>query len=183
MERLSLLFFCFLAVNGAFAQTGQQFPEMEGESLTNEMLSIPQDLKGKYSIIGLAYSKKSESALKTWFEPAYYQFLHEPEQPSLFAGSYDVNLYFIPMFTGAKRPAYKAVMNKMKKSIDKKLLPYVLFYKGELKKYKNALDFKGNDVPYFFVLDKDGKIIYTTSGRYTETKMREIADQIEDSWN
>lgn len=172
-----------IAFHASVAQTGQQFPAMEGESLTNQNLNLPEDLKGKYSIIGLAYSKKSESALKTWFEPAYNQFLYKPETPSLFAGSYDVHLYFIPMFTGVKRPAYKTVMNKMKKTIDKKLLPYVLFYKGELKKYKKSLKFKGKDVPYFFVLDENGKIVYTTSGRYTDSKMREIADQIEDSWN
>lgn len=165
-----------------YAQVGKSFPEMEGESLTNQIINIPADLKGKYSIIGLAYSKKSEDALKTWFEPAYYQFIHKPEKPSLFAGNYDVNVYFVPMFTGAKRPAYKAVMNKVRKTIDEKLLPYVLFYKGELKKYKKELNFKGNDVPYFFIIDKEGNIIHTTSGRYTDAKMSEITDYIEDAW-
>ncbi|MGB3464577.1 MAG: hypothetical protein WBA74_04875 [Cyclobacteriaceae bacterium] len=173
----------FVAMTTANAQVGNSFPMMEGESLTNEMINIPEDIKGKYSIIGLAYSKKSEDALKTWFEPAYYQFIHQPEKPSLFAGQYDVNVYFVPMFTGAKRPAYKAVMKKVKKSIDPKLLPYVLFYKGELKKYRKELGFKGKDIPYFFVLDGEGKIIYMTAGKYTDSKMREIADQVEDSWN
>ena len=140
-------------------------------------------MKGKYTIIGLAYSKKSEGALKTWYEPAYFQFLHKPEEGSLFSSSYDVNLYFVPMFSGVKKAAYKTVMKKMKKSIDPKLLPYVLFYKGELKTYKKALNFKGKDVPYFFVLDKDGKIIYTTSGSYSDAKMQGITDQVDDAWN
>lgn len=175
--------FLFGVISNALAQVGNQFPEMEGESLTNEIINIPDDLSGKYSIIGLAYSKKSEEALKTWFEPSYYQFIHKPEKPSLFAGNYDVNVYFVPMFTGAKRPAYKAVMNKVKKTIDEKLLPYVLFYKGELKKYKKELGFKGKDVPYFFIIDGNGKIIHMTSGRYTDSKMSDITDYIEDSWN
>lgn len=181
--RLVLLISVFIGlISASHAQVGKQFPAMEGESLTNKMVNIPADLEGKYSIIGLAYSKKSEDALKTWFEPAYYQFIHKPDKPSLFAGNYDVNVYFVPMFTGAKRPAYKAVMKKVRKSIDEKLLPYVLFYKGELKKYKKELNFKGKDVPYFFIIDGDGKIIHTTSGRYTDAKMSEITDYVEDSW-
>ncbi len=181
--RLLILTSLFIGIfSFSQAQIGKQFPSMEGESLTNKMIDIPNDLKGKYSIIGLAYSKKSEDALKTWFEPAYYQFIYKPETPSLFAGNYDVNVYFVPMFTGAKRPAYKAVMKKVKKTIDERLLPYVLFYKGELKKYKKELGFKGKDVPYFFIIDENGKIIHSTSGRYTDAKMSEITDYIEDSW-
>lgn len=164
------------------AQVGNQFPPMEGESLTNELINIPEDLVGKYSIIGLAYSKKSEEHLKTWFRPAYYQFLYKPEKPSLFQSTYDIHLYFVPMFTGAKRPAYQSVMNKVKETIDPKLLPYVLFYKGELKRYKKELQFQGKDLPYFFVLDPQGKIIYTTYGKYTESKMQDIVDKVRDAW-
>lgn len=158
---------------------GDQFPEMEAESLTNEFVKIPTDLSDKFSIIGLAYSKKSEDDLKTWFEPAYNQFIYKPEKPSVFNITYDVHCYFVPMFTGAKRPAYQGVMKKLKKTIDKRLLPYVLFYKGTLKGYKTALNFKGKDVPYFFVINPEGKIVYATSGRYTRTKMQEIVEAVD----
>ena len=163
----------------AQAQVGDPFPSMEAESLTNQFVNIPGDLSDKYSVIGLAYSKKSEDYLKTWFEPAYNQFIYKPEKPSVFDFSYDIHCYFVPMFTGSKRPAYKGVMNKLKKTIDKRLLPHVLFYKGKLKEYKEALNFKGKDVPYFFVIDPDGKIVYTTSGRYSRSKMQQIANAVE----
>jgi hypothetical protein len=58
-------------------------------------------------------------------------------------------------------------------------LPYILFYKGELKPYKDALDFEKKDTPYFFVLDKDGKIIYATSGKFTTPKMDEVEAVLE----
>ncbi len=178
----SISIFYFISHN-SLGQVGKAFPQMEGESLTNQIINIPDDIKGKFSIIGLAYSKKSEDALKSWFEPAYFQFIDKPETPSLFAGNYDVNVYFVPMFTGAKRPAYRTVMKKVKKSIDEKLLPHVLFYKGELRKYKKELGFKGKDTPYFFVLNEEGKIVFKTGGRYSDSKMREIVDYLEDSWN
>lgn len=172
------LIFSFISV----AQVGDSFPKMESESLSNELISLPYDLKGKFSIIGLAYTKASEADLKTWFEPAYNQFIYKPEKPSIFHISYDVHCFFVPMFTGAKRPAYQKVMKKLQKTIDKRLLPHVLFYQGPIKEYKQALSFnKGRDVPYFFVIDPDGKIVYATSGKYTTNKMQEIVEAVDDA--
>jgi flagellar basal body rod protein FlgG len=69
---------------------------------------------------------------------------------------------------------------KALKNIDPQLLPYILFYKGELKPYKEALDFEKRDIPYFFVLDANGKIVYATSGAFTEDKLDEVEEAIED---
>ena len=97
------------------SQVGNPFPTMEAESLTNKLVTLPADLSGKFSIIGLAYTKASENDLKTWFEPVYNQFIYKPEKPSVFDFSYDVHYYFVPMFTGAKRPAYQKVNEKAAK--------------------------------------------------------------------
>lgn len=161
------------------AQVGSTFPDMEAETLSNNFVKLPKDIAGKYSLIGLAYSKKAEDDLKGWFEPVYNQFIYKNPNPGLFDFSFDINAFFIPMFTGAKRPAYQKVMNKLKKTVDKRLQPNVLFYKGTLKHYKDALNFDGKDVPYFYVLDAKGKIVYTTFGRYTKKKMQEITDAVE----
>ena len=180
--RRSISILYILIVGYAQAQIGDAFPAMEAESLSNEFINLPEDVGGKYTILGLAYSKKSEKALQSWFEPGYNQFIYEPETPSLFAGRYDVHLYFIPMFTGAKRPAYKKVMKKVEATIDVRLRPYVLFYKGTIREYKNALNFAGKDIPYFFILDPAGKIIHMTSGFYSDRKMQEIVDLVEPAW-
>ncbi|MEM0941038.1 MAG: hypothetical protein AAF600_07430 [Bacteroidota bacterium] len=163
----------------SFSQVGNLFPEMEAETLTNRFVDLPKDISGKHSLIALAFSSKAEEDLKSWFEPVYNQFIYKNPNPGPFDFSFDVNAYFIPMFSGAKRPAYKKVMNKMKKTISKRLLPNVLFYKGTIKEYKEALNFDGKDVPYFYVLDTKGKIVYSTFGRYSIDKMQEITDAVE----
>ena len=88
--------------------------------------------------------------------------------------SYDVNVYFVPMFTGVNTVATGAAKKKAMKNVNPQLLPYILFYKGELKKYKDELDFEKRDIPYFFILDADGKIVFATNGAYTEAKMESI---------
>ncbi|MCP4457278.1 MAG: hypothetical protein GY816_04510 [Cytophagales bacterium] len=161
------------------AQVGDLFPPMEAESLTSDIVNLPDDLKGKYTLIGLAFSKKAEDNLKTWFSPVWNQFVREHGKADIFATDYDINLFFIPMFTGHKTVAYKKVMVKVQKTTDPNLHPHILFYKGTMKVYKKALGFKGKDVPYFYMMDESGKIVWQTSGVYSDSKMQEVIDSLD----
>ncbi len=158
---------------------GKMFPDMEAETVEDKKVNLPTDTKGKYTLLGLAYSKKSEDELNSWFVPVYNKFIRKAT--GLMAGmGYDVNVYFVPMFTGVNAAATGTAKKKALKNVDPQLLPYILFYKGELKSYKEALDFEKKDIPYFFVLDKEGNIVYATSGRFSEDKLGELEDSIED---
>lgn len=177
MKRLLLATFIVASLY-ATAQKGSDFPSLEGENLQHKSINIPEDVKGKHTLIGLAFSKDSEKYLKSWFNPVYNQLIAKPDEGSLFAFSYDVNVYFIPMLTGAKRPAYQNVMKKVEKEVDKKLHPNILFYKGTLKEYKEALGIDDKDLPYIYLLDENGKIIYATSGMYSEKKLQTVIDEL-----
>jgi len=157
---------------------GTVFPDMEAETVEDKVVKLPQEAKGKFTLLGLAYSKKSEAELNSWFQPVFQKFIQK--STGLMAGfGYDVNVYFVPMFTGVNAAATGTAKRKALKNIDPQLLPYVLFYKGDLKPYKEALDFEKKDIPYFFVLNPEGKIIYATSGGYTEAKMDSIEEVLE----
>ncbi|MFZ5970076.1 MAG: TlpA family protein disulfide reductase [Bacteroidota bacterium] len=172
---------CFglaLSFTAAAQVIGKMFPDMEAETVEDKKVTLPHDTKGKFTLVGLAYSKKSEDELNTWFNPIFSKFIQKTT--GLMSGfGYDVNVYFVPMFTGVNAAAQGTAKKKAAKNIDPQLLPYVLFYKGELKLYKEALDFEKRDIPYFFVLDPNGKIVYATSGRYTEDKLDEVEAAIE----
>lgn len=170
MNYLKSIFFCFfliLLMQGN-AQKGELFPTIEGESLTNKMVILPTDVKGKFTLIGMAWSKKSEEDLESWLVPVYDLFI---DKVTFIPIDYDVNIFFIPMFSGIKQGAYQTVMEKSKQELDPKLAPHVLFYKGSIKEYREKLSLTNKDIPYFFVLDKTGKIVYTTSGEYTPEKL------------
>ncbi len=162
------------------AQTGETFPELSGTTLKNKEITVPVDTKGKYTLVGMAYSKKAEDELETWMQPVYSTFIYKPKKPVLFRTEYDVNLFFIPMFTGPNAVIEGKARKKMEGSIDPKLHSYVLLYKGKLKEYKEKLDFEKKDTPYFFVLDEEGTIVYETSGAYTDDKMAEIESYLEE---
>lgn len=173
---LLLFLFCF---QFSIAQViGKMFPAMEAETVEDKKVVLPQDVAGKYTLLGLAYSKKSEDELNSWFMPVFSKFVQKAG--GLMDGmGYDVNVYFVPMFTGVNAAATGTAKRKAIKNIDPQLLPYILFYKGELKPYKEALDFERRDIPYFFVLDPKGKIVFATSGAYSDDKMDKVEDAIE----
>jgi len=180
MKKLIAIIFFFACFNVTQAQViGKMFPDMEAETVEDKKVILPFDTKGKYTLVGLAYSKKSEDDLNSWFSPVYNKFVRKTKG-MLEGMGYDVNVYFVPMFTGVNAAATGTAKKKALKNIDPILLPYILFYKGELKTYKEALDFEKRDIPYFFVLDPTGKIVFATSGAFTQDKLDDVEDSIGD---
>lgn len=180
MKSINFFFLLFLVsmLNANAQVIGKTFPAMEAETVEDKKVKLPDNVKGKYTLLGLAYSKKSEDELNSWFQPVFQKFIQKNK--GLFEGfGYDVNVYFVPMFTGVNAAAAGTAKKKAMKDIDPNLLPYILFYKGELKTYKDSLDFEKKDTPYFFVLDPEGKIIHATSGKYSTQKMDAVEEVIE----
>lgn len=178
----TIFMFCFLSMAGVLAAEaqviGKMFPSMEAETVEDKKVILPDNVKGKYTLLGLAYSKKSEDELNSWFQPVFQKFIQKNK--GLFENfGYDVNVYFVPMFTGVNAAATGTAKKKALKNIDPNLLPYILFYKGELKTYKEALDFEKKDIPYFFVLDPTGKIIHATSGKFSTQKLDAVEEVLE----
>lgn len=171
-----LLIVCLLVGPiSVFAQVGTTFPDMETEKVDDAKVMLPKDVSDKYTLLGMAYSKKAEKDMTTWFSPVYNKFMRKSE--GLFSSfTYDINVYFVPMFTGIKAAATQAAKNKAAKDLDPLLINNILFYKGNLKPYKDALDFERKDVPYIFLVDQDGNIAYATSGAYSDKKMEDIEE-------
>lgn len=171
MKKILLLALCLVYFASVQAQNGKTFPALTGNTLQDKQVSLPKDTKGKYTLVGVAYSQKADEALKGWFQPVYETFIQDSE--------YDVNTYFVGMISGIKEAVAGTIEKKMKKGIDPVLHKHTLIYSGPIGDYKDALGLKEKDTPYFFLLDKDGKIVYTTSGSYSDSKL-EKAEEILD---
>ena len=155
---------------------------MEAETVEDKAVTLPQDAQDRTTLVVMAYSKKAEKDLNSWLSPLFSTFIQQKvSNESLFAGfAHDIDVYVVPMFTGIKAAAQGTAKRKAAKDLDKRLIPYVLFYKGQLKPYKEALEFDKKDVPYLFLLDGNGKIVYATSGAYSSQKLTEIEEKVEE---
>jgi hypothetical protein len=159
-----------------FAQRNTPFPPLVGETLTGQAVEVPIQRNAKPTIIGLAYSKKAEDDLKTWYQPMYDTFILKR---GMFDSMYDVHFFMVPMFTGMKQAAYETAIKKMREEHRKDLFPHILFYKGELEPYATDLKMSDKTLPYLFILDAQGKIVYHTSGAFTEKKKEAIESALE----
>ncbi len=174
MKNLTLIL-AFLAT--CFYASAQQFPEMTGETIENKNLTFPADLKGKYSLLCLASSQKAEGALQSWLDPVYQKFI---AKTGIMDDMYDVNVYFVPVLTGTNLAFASSMKKKFKESAQEDLQSHVLFCDKDGKELIDKLNMKPNEVPYFFLLDKEGKIVYRTSGSFTDEKFDAIDELISD---
>ena len=171
------LFISIASFASAFAQTGSAFPNFPTKKLSGQTFVLPDSVKGKYSIIGIAFSKKAEESLLTWYQPAYQTFIQKKK--TMFASEvYNVNTYFLAVITGANKISGEDIVKKIKENTQKELQPYVLTYIGEFASYKKTLNITESDEPYFFVLDEKGVIVHITKGAYTAAKLAEIEEAV-----
>ncbi|MBL4710329.1 MAG: hypothetical protein JKY48_18010 [Flavobacteriales bacterium] len=177
MKKTFLILSIGLLTHLGYSQKGQSFPEINVIDLNDKALAIPNDTKGKFSLIGLAFSEAAQQDLYSWSQPVFSEFMDENNLSSLV---YDPNIHLILMFTGANQVAYKKAKKKIEEGTDESLKDNIVLYKGAMDDYRKKLKMKDRKKPYFFVLDKSGKIIYTASGRYSSKILNEVGNLIEE---
>ena len=172
----------FTLATAAVAQRmGTPFPTLEAETVEETVVTLPQDASGRVTLVVMAYSKKAEKDLNSWLSPLFSAFIQQKvSDGGLFASfAHDVSVYVVPMFTGIKTAAEGTAKRKAAKDLDERFIP-LLFYKGTLKPYKEALEFDKKDIPYLFLLDGNGEIVYATSGAYSRKKLMAIEEKVEE---
>lgn len=176
----TIIFLLLLTVFSVHLQAqkakGKIFPDLSGESFAGKNVELPKDTKGKITLIGVCFSKDAEDDLKTWLNPVYNMFVVKKDTTDFFSAAvnYDVNFFFIPMLNKVNQVFEKGSKEKIRKGTDKEFWPYLLFYNGPIKPYKEDFEINDSKIPYFFVLDKAGKILHVESGKYSEKKMDNI---------
>lgn len=154
------------AMGPAYGQS--LFPTLHGETTEGKSVTLPAAVADGFTIVAVAYGKKAEPLLEKWYAPAYARFV---AKHGLFAGSYNAELYLVPIFIGLNKSAYAPTMARLRKEVDADIARRVLFVKDGGRELIEALDMKDKDVPYFFVLDKDGRILKSLSGPFSVDRL------------
>jgi hypothetical protein len=152
------------------------FPALSGVNLNGGSVHVPVS-NGKYSVLAIAFSRKAEDDLRRWLNPLYETFVKVEKSAGGMSSSEinNVNFYFIPLISG-----FKKLADDFKKGTDKEYWQYIIdTEKTDIKAIEKKLSIKDDDVPYFFVLDKEGKIIETQSGNFQSPKLDKLEDAVE----
>lgn len=158
------------------AQKGKAFPMISGVTLEDKPINLPIK-NGKYTIVAIAYNRGAEDELKKWLNPLYNLFIVKKKEGSNFdvAEVYDVNFVFVPMISG-----FKKIASDFKAGTDKEFWPYIMdTEKTDIKGIQKELGVEDNKIPYFYVVDKAGKIVVSESGNFSEDKMDTLEEAVE----
>lgn len=162
----------------SFASYSQvkEFPPLTGHTLEGKSISLPLAGTKKFTIVGLCYKRSAEEDLKTWIQPMYETFVADANKNDFgdVRNYYDVNYFFIPLISGFKKAA-----SDFKASTQQDLWKNVIDCDTDIKVLKSQLKPSDENVPYFYILDTNGKIVEVVSGKYTEAKMDKIQDKID----
>ncbi|MEX2596843.1 MAG: hypothetical protein WEC59_07925 [Salibacteraceae bacterium] len=153
-----------------------KFPSLDAEAIDGNKVSLPDALSGKKSIVFLAFTEEAEQILDNWYAPVYTLFIDES---GFNAMAYDCHVKLVMMFTGLGQSIADQIIQKIRSNVDESFNDYLLFYNGPFKEQMKALGLKKKNDAYVFVLDEKGKVIYTETGRYSESKLDKIADLVE----
>lgn len=173
MKKLTIIMGVVLCTLITNAQKGKDFPVITGTFLNGKSITLPIK-NGKETIVAIAFNKGAEDELKKWLNPLYATFMKKPDKSNKMdmAEVYDVNFVFVPMIAG-----FKKVADDFKAGTDKEFWPYVLdTEKTDIKGIQKQLGITDNKIPYFFVVDKDGKVIDVQSGDYSEDKEEKLEE-------
>jgi len=175
MNKLILLSVATLLSVSVLAQKGKSFPAIKGVSLDDKPMELPIK-NGKQTIVAIAFHRGAEEELKKWLNPLYYTFMKKPDKKNSFdvADVYDVNFVFVPMISG-----FKKIAEDFKKGTQKEFWPYIMdTEKTDIKGLQKELEVNDNKIPWFFVLDKNGKIIEFVKGDYKENKVDKLEEAV-----
>ncbi|NEN22667.1 hypothetical protein G3O08_03995 [Cryomorpha ignava] len=156
----------------AFGQINEKFPTVETEKVTGEIVEIPSAFAGKFILIGVGTSKKAEDQLQTWQNPLYQKFV---AKTGLMDDMFNVELCFLPLFTGASQLAKDKVIEKIQENNEALVIDNVYVYAGNREPF-TAIGIDDRSEPYFYLLDKSGTIVWTASGGFKQ----KYFDQIEE---
>ncbi len=181
MKKTISILLLFLLQTVCFGQLKKAFPTIAVETLTNQKKNLPTDVKGKYTLIGVAYSQKSEADLKTWYEPTYQTFFAQTGNNNFVpTNAYDINMYFIIMINGLKQAAEGKIIEEIKKGTAAKHHKNIVTFAGNIKDYKESMSLGKKDDPTFFLLDKKGVVVYMAYGACDNGKLDAIIDILDE---
>lgn len=139
---------------------------------------IPDDVKGKKTVVVMAISGKAEKSMRAWNKPLYNSLIADGMGGLMGGRMYDANLCFVGMVKGIAKLATGEIKERARKNTDKKLHDNYMVSEQDVNDFIKAADIRDKNEPQFFVLDKDGKVIYHTSGEYSDNKLNELTEKL-----
>jgi hypothetical protein len=147
------------------------FPVVSGFNLNRQEFEFPRDFGGDLNLVILAFQQYQQLTVNTWIP-----FAQEAE--TTFPGFIYYELPTIYEMTAISRTF---VNEGMRAGIpDQTARERTITLYLDKQEFKSALNIPDENDIYLLLVDRDGNILWRTSGGYTEDKASELIEAIEE---
>jgi hypothetical protein len=146
-----------------------RFPTVRAKTLAGRCVTFPTESNGKVGIIFVAFEQSAQSQIDTWLQPLIAGYLDQP----------DISYYEIPMISGRYRPVSRFIDSGMRGGVPNSLHDRTATFYGERSMFFKTMRISDTTRAYLFVLSKDGRIVFRTSGRSSDTQAQAAIKAIE----
>ena len=177
LKRLTPFFIIMLVTHAALSSQdtpkerssliGTKFPEIRSETLAGTKLILPDDARGKITLITIAFQHGTQQQLDSWLNPFAEEFGTRP----------GFTFYEIPMLTADVKPFAFRIDSGMRSGIPEEKHKNVMTYYGDYAEYMRLLHIDDVTLGYAFLLDHEGIIRWHGEGFATRDMTREMINR------
>lgn len=174
LQRLSLLFIIMLVTHAPLSAQdtphasnsliGTKFAEISSQTLAGTTIILPDDARGKITLITIAFKHGTQQQLDSWLNPFSEEFGTRP----------GFTFYEIPMLTADVKPFAFRIDSGMRSGIPEEKHKNVMTYYGDYAEYMRLLHIDDVTLGYAFLLDREGIIRWHGEGFATRDMTREM---------
>jgi hypothetical protein len=174
---LSIGYFSFIAKKEKMI-----FPKVQTVSLEGKQVMLPEDLKGKYTLLCVALDQKGIKDLSTWVKPIYTDLLHTKRDNSVVQkDEFNINTHFVILGEAMSQELTKQLVDSLEAKHALDLTDKFLFASGLKQELSDALKLKNSSTANGFLLDYKGTIVYRFEGSYSEGKLNKLESILSDT--
>jgi hypothetical protein len=159
-----------LLVMSSAASWGQsaRIPQTHGTSLAGTSITLPDDLRGKVGVLVLGFSKSSGDVCKGWGRRLMESYRDSPE----------VTYYQMPVLESVPKLIRGMVVKSMKSGVPAAEQTHFLPVFSDEASWRKIAHYGNTDDAYILVVDGDGKVLWETSGKVTDTGFAALKKEI-----
>ena len=153
----------------AVLTVGTPMPKLEGENLNGHKAVLPDDARGKVTLVALGFSYDSRRPVETWTKRFRQQFGQHPDTAS----------FQVPVISGLARLAKLLIESGMRRGTAKEDRDTVITVYGGASEWKDRLGVQDTDLAYLLLLDREGRVRWRHAGLFDESLWPELKEATE----
>lgn len=145
------------------AAADARFPTLTAEDLNGRSLTIPAQFPGAKTIVFIAYKQRQQAVINAWIDALGL----DPSRGAEFVE--------LPVVGGAARAMRPIIDNGMRSGItDTAMRARTITIYQNASVVNDPLGFAGRDTIRVLVVDRDGRVIWSTSGNVTSAGVKAV---------